>query len=147
MCLRICHLLRMNRHIGIGLIRDVVDTILLNQKKLKEFNYPLLIFHGKSNYSIPYQDIYKTIKHISSGSKTLKLIENGFIELYCDTEKEGLAVFLIDWIMKRVNGSRNNAPPCLGQLSHLKLKTAPRRGGIFNAKNIALFVIYALVVR
>lgn len=132
----------MNRHIGIGLIRDVVDTIQSNYKKLKEFKHPLLIFHGKRNQSIPYKDVYKAVKYFGGNDTTLKIIENGFIELYCDTEKEALSLFMIDWILKHAQKA-----PCLGNISHMTLKTAPRRGAVFNARNIALLVIYALVVK
>ena len=141
-CTRICHFLRMNRHIGIGLIRDVVDTIQSNYKKLKDFKHPLLVFHGKRNQSIPYNDVYKAVNYVGGNDKTLKIIENGFIELYCDTEKEALSLFIIDWILKHLQKS-----PCLGHLTHMKLKTAPRKGALFNVRNVALFAIYILIVK
>jgi Serine aminopeptidase, S33 len=136
-CTRINHCLRNNLHIGIGLIRDVVHSIKSNSTKLNDFRYPLLIFHGKKNASIPYKDIYRAVKQISSNDKTFKLIENGFIELYCDVEKEALGVIMIDWILKRVKKS-----PCLGQLQNMKLKTAPRRRSMVNLKNIVMLIVY-----
>lgn len=132
----------MNRHIGIGLVRDLVDTIQSNYQKLKDFKVPLLVFHGRRNQSIPYKDIYKAVSYIGSHDKTFKIIENGFIELYCDTEKEALFVFMMDWILKRIQKA-----PCLGQLSRMKLKTAPRKGPVFSVKRVALLVIYFLIVR
>ena len=141
-CTKICYFLRNNRHIGIGLIRDVVDTIQSNYKRLKDFQHPLLIFHGKRNQTIPYKDIYKAVKCVGGNDKTLKIIENGYIELYCDTEKDALGVIMIDWILKHLKKA-----PVLGNISHVKLKLAPRKKSIISAKNIALLILYIIIVK
>lgn len=141
-CTRINHTLRNNLHIGCGLVRDLLHTIKGNTNKIKNFKHPLLLFHGKKNASIPYKDIYKVVKLFGSNDKTFKLIENGFIELYCDVEKEALGVIMIDWILKRVKRA-----PCLGQVHNMTLKTGPRRGSILNFRNIVLIMLYFGIIR
>lgn len=141
-CTKINHALRNNLHVGLGLVRDVLHSITSNSAKMKQFKHPLLVFHGKKNAAIPSKDIYKAVKQFGSNDKTFKLIENGFIELYCDLEKEALGVIMIDWILKRIKRA-----PCLGHLQHMPLKTGPRRGSIINFKTISMVVIYVAILR
>lgn len=141
-CLRISHFLRNSTHVGIGMIRDISKSIASNSEKLKKFKYPLLIIHGKKNASVPHEDIVKAMKIIGSNDKSLKLIDGGFIELYCDIEKVAVDVVVTDWILKR---AKKGLP--LGNLKNYHLKIEARRDGILRFKNILLLVSYVLTVK
>jgi alpha-beta hydrolase superfamily lysophospholipase len=141
-CTRINHFLRNSTHVGIGMIRDITKSIASNPEKLKKFKYPLLIVHGKKNASVPHEEIVKAMKVFGSNDKTLKLIEGGFIELYCDIEKEALAVVITDWILKQAKKGL-----VLGNLKNYKLKIEARRVGILSFKNVLLLLSYLLTLK
>lgn len=109
---------------------------------LHKFKYPILIFHGKKNQSIPHEDVFKTMEKFSSYDKTLKIIENGFIELYCDEEKDGIIVLMIDWMLKRVKKS-----PTLGDLSHYQLNVNQKKNKILSWRNIVLLSVYLAILK
>jgi hypothetical protein len=141
-CLRISHFLRNSTHVGIGMVRDISKSVAASTEKLKKFKYPLLIIHGKNNASVPHEDVVKAMKIIGSNDKSLKLIEGGFIELYCDVEKNAVDVVVTEWILKRAK----KAVP-LGNLKNYRLKIEARRDGIFSFKNVLLLLSYLLTVK
>ena len=141
-CTRISHFLRNCTHVGIGLIRDVVRSISTNKRKLEQFKYPIMILHGRKNMSIPHEDMLKMMDKIGSKDKILKIVENGYIELYCDDEKEALCVVVLDWIK-----NRSSKAPSLGNLSRYVLKYHPKKDTVFSLRNAALLLVYLIVVR
>jgi len=141
-CLRISHFLRNSTHVGIGMIRDITKSIASNTEKLKKFKYPLLIIHGKNNASVPHEEIVKAMKIIGSNDKSLKLIDGGFIELYCDIEKVAVDVVITDWILKRAKKG-----VLLGNLKNYRLKIEAKRDGILNIKNILLIISYLTTIK
>lgn len=81
------------------------------------------------------------MKTLGSNDKTLKTIENGFIELYCDVEKDALEVVMIDWILKQAKKGQ-----VLGNLINYKLKIAPKKEKYFNFRNILISIGYLLAL-
>ena len=141
-CTKIANFLKNDVHVGIGMVRDVIKSISQNQKKLAEFKYPLLIFHGNKNMAINHKDIFKAVKTIGSNDKTLKIVENGYIELYCDLEKEALGVTMMDWVLKRLKKA-----PVLGNLSHYKFKSGPPKARLLNWPNVIILLSYLVCLK
>lgn len=117
-------------------------SVSSNKEKLKDFKYPILIFHGTSNPAMPFEDIRQIVRGIGSYEQTFKRIENGYIELYCDTEKEGLILETTLWIQRKAKTA-----PTLGNLSHYELRTKPKTRKFVNFKNLCLLLGYLLAIK
>lgn len=91
---------------------------------------------------MPFEDIRRIVRGIGSYENIFKSVENGYIELYCDTEKEALILEMTQWIQKKVKTA-----PALGNLTHYELKTKPKTRKFVNLKNLCLLLGYLLAIK
>lgn len=82
------------------------------------------------------------MKNIGSNDKSLKTVENGMIELYCDTGKDALGLTILEWILKRAPNAQIK-----GNMDHFKLKSGPKKSRILNLKNLFFLVLYISIIK
>ena len=138
---------------GLGLIRDCLKTLDRHKTLLKFFNYPLLVIQGSKDILNKTEGIVKIIKEMQSPDKTIKIIENGYHELYADKEKDGVAKMMVDWVLDRVDDDHSSLG--IGKLGaprflqdYIKEARGEKKITRFvNSYNIALLFIYLYTIR
>lgn len=141
---KINYFLRNEVHVGLGLIRDVLNNLNHTMKFLDYFTYPCLFLQGEKDAVINYKMIIKVFRKLKTDDKTFKLIESGYHELYSDVEKESVANTMVDWILERCDGLDG-----VGDVKSLKLKVRGKRRkkNMFSLRNTIFTLFYLYMIR
>jgi len=129
-------------HFGFGLVRDLIKSIRFVQSRVEKFSYPCLVIQGAKDVVVNYHDISSVFKSIPAPDKTIRIMEEGFHEIYVDKEKDRVAETIIEWLNFRTDNAID-----LGEIKFIKVNVGKRKRMLVNSKNTTLFLVYCLIIR
>ena len=80
---------------------SIIKSIAFFHLRLSDFDKPLLVIQGSMNFLNQTEAMMRLFQRIAVKDKKLKIINNGYHELYMDLEKKNFVLALIAWIDER----------------------------------------------
>ncbi len=81
---------------------EINKSIQYNQENAKQFEFPVLLLHGKEDKLADYRGTEKFFNRISSDDKELKLYDKLYHELMNEYEKDEVINLIVSWVLERV---------------------------------------------
>ena len=80
---------------------SILKSISFFQSHLNDFDKPLLVIQGSMNFLNQTEAMMRLFQRMLIKDKKLKIINNGYHELYMDLEKRNFMLAMIGWIDER----------------------------------------------
>ncbi|CAD8043714.1 unnamed protein product [Paramecium primaurelia] len=91
--------------LGVGMARSIYKTLPFIFKNSVQFQFPIIIFHGKQDTQSSYENSVQFINQVGSKDKQIKLFDEGYHELQHDEEFQCIKQQLNEWIKIRLENS------------------------------------------
>ena len=117
--------------------KSVIDAIGDVTHRMNNFNFPVIVFHGKADTIANYEDSRRFVYSKVAPFKQIHLFENGFHELQHDVEKDEL----LECSMRFIESLPNKLP--VGRLNVFPIEIRKKK---MTKHYIAIAIIVLLLV-